>query len=943
MDWNEIEAKWQRLWDENRIFEADVVLGKPKFFVIFAYPGISGYLHVGHLRSYTYPDIIARYKRMKGFNVLFPAGFHASGLPSVGFAKKIENNDVNTIQYLKHHGVSDEELEKLKDPYFVVEFFGKEYEKVWRHLGYSIDWRRNISTIKPDYNKFMEWQFHKLNENNLIVKKPHYAPYCPNCGPVAVDTSETDISKGGNASVLEFTVIKFKFNDYVLPCATLRPETVFGVTNVWVNPDVESVVSEVGSGKWILSKEAFEKLRYQRNDVKLTAETIKGSDIVGKTCVSPLINREVPILPASFVLSSVGTGIVMSVPGHAPYDWIALLDIKKSDESLSNITPVSIIKTKDFGEFSSRDVIAELSISGQDDSEKLEKATDIVYKKEFHTGVMKDNCWEVSGMPVSKAKEVVKEKLISQNDGINLYEFSEDVVCRCGAKVVIKLIPDQWFIKYSDSKVKENSHKCADLMKIFPEEYKANIHNIIDWYNDRACSRQGRWLGTRLPFDNNWIIEPISDSTLYPAMYVISLYSNGGMLSPDLLTPEFFDYVFLGKGNPDEISDKLNVNPEILKNLRGDFEYWYPLDMNFGGKEHQSVHFPVFIFNHVAVFSEKNWPRGIFVNWWVLGKGGNKISKSKGGADPIPDVVSKYTADGIRLYYAHAGNQHMDIEWDPALAVKYKRRMSQIVQLAGEMLNISSDEEKPIDNWIISRLNHRINNVTNLMDDYKLRDASIEIFYETYSDINWWLRRGGSNKEVALQILGCWVKMISPFTPHLAEELYEKIPGSSGFVSLANYPEFDKNSINRKAEIEEDMLKELIDNLRNILELTKKTPGKIHLYLAPEWMRGLYNAISCDMKMSELMKNPDMRAHGAEIAGIMKKTFKSNIPEVVLTLEEEYGALTDAKEFIEQEFGCGFEIQKEVTYDPEKKSVYQKTYEAGNFHRVIIKLKFIMS
>jgi leucyl-tRNA synthetase len=273
----------------------------------------------------------------------------------------------------------------------------------------------------------------------------------------------------------------------------------------------------------------------------------------------------------------------------------------------------------------------------------------------------------------------------------------------------------------------------------------------------------------------------------------------------------------------------------------------------------------------------------------------------------------------------------MDIEWDPALAVKYKRRMSQIVQLAGEMLNISSDEEKPIDKWIISRLNHRINTVTNLMDDYKIRDASIEIFYETYSDINWWLRRGGSNKEVALQILGCWVRMMSPFTPHLAEELYQKVSGLHVFVSLADYPEFDKNSINRKAEIEEEMLKELIDNLRNILELTKRKPNKIHLYIAPEWMRELYNAISGDMKMSELMKNPDMRAHGAEIAGIMKKTFKTNIPDVVLTLEEEYGALTDAKEFIEKEFGCGFEIQKEVTYDPEKKSVYSRPMKQGIF------------
>jgi len=322
-NYKEIEEKWQRKWFEKKIYEAKRDEKKKSFFIHFAYPGISGYLHVGHMRGFTYADIIARYKRMKGYNVIFPAGFHASGLPSVAFAKKVERGDSDTIKILKENGCSDDVIEKLKDPLYVVKFFSEIYvEEYWKKFGFLIDYSRLTDTISEGYKKFITWQFLKLKEKGLLTQKSHFAPFCPNCGPVAVDKSETDISKGGNAEILEFTVIKFRLKDedIILPAATLRPETIFGVTNMWVNPDVEYEKIKVGNEIWICSPECADKLTYQMDNIERTGEKIRGRDLVDKTCIVPLVDREVPILPGKFVDSNVATGIVMSVPAHAPYD-----------------------------------------------------------------------------------------------------------------------------------------------------------------------------------------------------------------------------------------------------------------------------------------------------------------------------------------------------------------------------------------------------------------------------------------------------------------------------------------------------------------------------------------------------------------------------------------------------------------------------------------------
>ncbi|RLF50438.1 MAG: arginine--tRNA ligase, partial [Thermoplasmata archaeon] len=317
MEFEDIEKKWQKKWFDARIYEAKKEKQK-KFFIHFAYPGISGYLHVGHMRGFTYSDIIARYKRMLGYDVIFPAGFHATGLPAVSLAKKVERKDEKTLQYLRSNGCPEEIIKKLSDPTEVVKYFSNVYvEQYWKKFGFLIDYTRLMDTISPGYKKFIQWQFYKLNELGLLIQKPHYAPYCPNCGPVAVDKSETDISQGGDAEILEFVLIKFKMDDYILPAATLRPETIFGVTNMWVNGSEEYVIVRVGDEKWIVSEKAAFKLEHQMDDVEIL-DRIHGSKLVSKKCVAPIIEKEVPIFDAKFVDTSVATGIVMSVPAHAP-------------------------------------------------------------------------------------------------------------------------------------------------------------------------------------------------------------------------------------------------------------------------------------------------------------------------------------------------------------------------------------------------------------------------------------------------------------------------------------------------------------------------------------------------------------------------------------------------------------------------------------------------
>ena len=922
-DYVAVEQKWQKKWFDAQIYLAEKK-NHNKFFIHFAYPGVSGYLHVGHMRGFTYCDVIARYKKMMGYDVMFPAGFHASGIPSVGFAKKVERHDADTINLLKKNGCTDDFIKKLVDPFEVVNYFSTVYvEDYWKRFGFLIDYTRLMNTISDGYQQFITWQFHKLNEKKLLIQKPHFAPFCPNCGPVAVDKSETDVLQGGSSEILEFTILKFRMPDgTILPAATLRPETIFGVTNMWVNPHVEYQKVTVDGETWICSEECITKLSYQFDNIQKSNETISGKSLVGKTCVIPEINREIPILSGVFADPKIATGIVMSVPAHAPYDWIALVESKQA------IQPLIIIDVKDFSDVPAKETCENLNISSQTQTKLLDEATDQVYKKEFHTGVLNEKCGQYAGIKVSDIKDTVKNDLIGKNLARTMREFSEEVICRCKEPVVIKSIPDQWFIKYSDETLTNQSKQYAETMNIFPQEYKDGLPKILDWFDDRAVIRKGSWLGTKFPFKQDWIIEPISDSTLYPAYYIISKYVNEKRLNENDMTEEFFDYIFLGKGT---------AKQQIWKDIKSDVEYWYPVDINLGGKEHKTVHFPVYIMNHVAVMPQEYCPRGLFVHWWVTQKGKEKISKSKGGAEPILEAATTYGVDAMRLYYTHVGSPFVDIEWDPDAVLNYKQRIANIYKLILDLSEKNQQASLHLDNWLMSVLQRHISTIVDAFEHFDLRVASNEIFFECQRSIQWYLKRGGGNKTLLSTFLNTWVKLLTPITPHLAEELWRML-GNTDFVSTTSYPTVNENEIHEHEEVGEYLLSKIIDDTSEILKVTKMKPKKICLYVAPAWKQKLFREaitlhqnknLSVGVLMKNAMADPELKTKAKQVSqfagklpGDIKKLHESD-QQKYLTEVDEKDYLVQAKQYLMDMFCCDVEIacvDDETIYDPAQKS-----------------------
>ena len=952
-DYAEMEKKWQSKWAEKKLNESERQDGKPKFMLIFAYPGLTGYLHVGHLRGYTYADALGRYKRMTGYNVLFPVGTHATGNGAISLASKIARKDEKTVDYLLRNGCPEEEIDKLKEPMDVVNFFNNVYQNdYWKRFGFLADWRRFTCTLYPDYGKFIEWQFTKLKEKGLLVQKPYYAPFCPVHGPVAVDPSETDISKGGLAETQEYTLLKFWCEErkFFLVAATLRPETIFGQVCFWARPDMEYSIVEKDGERWVVSPQCAEKMSLQFDGVEEVGR-IAGKDLIGLTCTAPMIHKQIPVFPADFVDPDVGTGLVTSCPSDAPDDWNSLQVAKANPELTEKygipkdivdaVVPVSIISIKGYGDFPAQSIIEKMKIPSVKDPAKfrelMDEAKKQVYKDGYHMGVMKDVCGEFSGMRVEEAKDKIQQAMLASKEAEIFRVLTEEVVCRCGQRVHIKRIDDQWFINYADRQLTDSTKEHCRDMTIFPAQYYENVQGVLDWYRERACVRLGNWLGTRFPFDNKWIIEAISDSTLYPLFYTISLYSNTKQITPEQMTPEFFDYVVLEKGEPSAVAGSTGIDQELLEKIRKDVHYWYPLDINLGGKEHMTVHFPVFLMNHRAILPDDMQPKGIIVNWYVTGKNKDKISKSKGGAQPIPGAVAKFGADSMRLYYAHVASMFVDVEWDEDLVFTYKQKLENIMSSVEDLINAEADVPSgDIDAWLLSRFNTHVSEIRAAMDRYDLRQMATVVYYDMSNDMRWYARRGGKNRDAVMQALRIWINAMMPITPHVAEELWSEA-GFEGLVSEAQFPEADDSKRNAAAEYGEGLVQEVIGDVNEIKKMAKTEVSKAVIYTTPMWKVGVMKdaiamAEAGNLTIPDLTKrcmaDENLKKRGKETSDFVKKIavdlMRSNLKDkkALADLDEE-ALLKSAKDFIASETGMETEIygaDEENKFDPSNKA-----------------------
>jgi leucyl-tRNA synthetase len=863
----DIMKKWIRRWEEAKIFEADAKPGKPKFFITAAFPYPNSPPHIGHARTYTITDVYARYLRMRGFNVLFPMGFHYTGTPIVTMAEFVEKGDKELIDiFVNVYGVPEEDVEKLKTPLGMAEYFSKLFEENLKKLGMSIDWRRKFRSIDPEFQKFVTWQYLRLRDKGFITKGTHPVGWCPVHNiPVGMHDTKGDVEP----EIGEFTVIFFKIKDedVFLAAATLRPETILGVTNIWVRPDANYVIVELAEykKKIVVSEKAAFKLKFQRKDITVLGK-LKGEDLVGKRVINPVTEKEVPVLPASFVNPNFATGVVMSVPAHAPYDYVALKEILKEKELLRNfgissqdLNPIPLIKVSGFKKLPAAEEVEKLRITSQLDKEKLEKATQNVYSAEYKYGVMREDIIDlvgskyrdiiarIRGLKVPKAREIVKNALIKLLDATIMYELlNGPIYCRCGNEIVVKVLENQWFLDYSNKEWKKLAKMALSKMRIVPEELRSAFERTIDWLKLRAMART-RGLGTPLPWDKSWVIESLSDSTIYMAFYTVINIIRKYKVDPEKLVPEVWDYVFLGKGDPQELSLKYGIPQEFLDEARKEFTYWYPLDSRHSGRDLVENHLTFMIFHHVALFPEKYWPKQIVVNGFILYEG-KKMSKSLRNIVPLSKAIETYGPDGVRTALIYGAELEQDLDFRPSLALRLSKELENFLDLAKKVKDVKPLMHTPsnkMNRWILSRLRRVVEETTSDMNSLRLRAAFHKIMFEIKTDINWWLERKGfssinelvkrgdeESKETLRLLVEILTRMLQPFAPFTAEEAWE-ILGNEGFVSLAEWPSPDTLPKDHVIELEEEYLKILIEDINEVLKLVPNAT-KATIFVTPK-------------------------------------------------------------------------------------------------------------
>ena len=916
---------WQESWARAGLATAHRVPGHGKFFALVAYPGTSGFFHVGHLRGYAYADALHRYHRMLGEEVLFPFGVHASGLPAVSFAQKVKDREPLTVRQLETENVPPSEWARLEEPEAAARFLGETYRTVLRSLGVLVDETTYVTTIDDDYRAFIRWQFRSLREAGALVQGEYYASVCPVCGPVAVDPAETDLSTGGTAEVLRYTTVPFALADgRVLLTATLRPETVYGVTNLWIAPHETLVVWHHGSSAYLVARPGGERLVEQHGGH--LGHEVPSAELTGRTVRVPFREVEVPILESPLVDPSVGTGVVMSVPAHAPADAAGVAELEAAVRARLGPPPVLLEIPNEAPLTASERELLEGSGSpaqralratgthGLAEPERLAEATERLYRLEFVRGRMTVPPW--AGVPVREARDRVAAELQRIGTSFDLREFSVPVVCRNGHVVVIRRLPDQWFLHYGDPTWKVATSRIVAHFRTVPEEYRSELEAILDWYADRPCTRRGRWLGTPFPFDPEWTIEPIADSTFYMAYFVVRRFVSSGRLRSEQLTPAFFDYVLRGVGPGEPTVDR-----SLLEEVRAEFLFWYPLDFNIGGKEHKRVHFPVFLYTHARLLPFELAPKGIFVHHWITGPAGGKLSKkeagAKGGRVPsIEEVLRRWGPDPLRLYYLISASPSQDIEWDSDVAEAAAGRLADVERLVRESRGEGNGPPE-LDAWLHSRMHRIVAGARAAYAGADLRGAAELACVEVPALLRRYYARGGSPGVASQRVGDAAVRLLSPIAPHLAEEL--GAGRFSSLVAVAPFPSPEEFSLSEVAEAREAFLDRVEEDLRAVVRTGAgrgtQGPEEVVFYVAEPWKaeveRWMRESIDrgSTPNIRELLErsatHPEVDAHRAEIAKFVQRVgplLRSESPATGVAVDE-IETLRSAVGYLSRRFG----------------------------------------
>jgi leucyl-tRNA synthetase len=900
-DPQELEERWRERWSETGRYEADpsdedgsaeqrsasnrTQSGDDVTFITVPYPYPSGGMHIGHARTYTVPDVYARYRRQQGDNVLFPIAWHVTGTPIIGAVERLKKGEEKQLSVLRDtYDVPEETLRDLETPMGYARYFVEEhYKKGMKDLGLSVDWRREFTTNDERYSKFITWQYETLRDRGLLEKGLHPVKYCTN---EEQPVTTHDLLEGEEAEFQEYTLVRFGHGDTVVPMATLRPETVRGVTNAYIDPEAEYAIADVDGEEWFVSTSAVEKLDLQGHDVTVQ-RVVSGEYLVGDRVTNPVTGDEVLVLPADFVDADNATGVVMSVPAHSPDDYVALQEAKEADDRMREygidpdevgaIEPISILDIEGYGDVPAKTAVEEAGVTASDDP-ALEKATKDLYNREFHAGVLKEFYGEFGGEIVEDVRERFRESYRDEGAFGTMQEFSEEVVCRCGGEVVVAE-QDTWFLRYNDEAWKQKTKRVVEEMEAIPENTRDEYYHTIDWLNEWPCIRN-YGLGTRLPWDRDFVIEPLSDSTIYMAYYTIAHRLQD--VPVDELDRDFFDTLFYGPEAADDPHD-------AAMDLREEWDYWYPVDYRFSANDLISNHLTFYLFHHAELFSEPNWPQGIV----IMGMGlleGEKMSSSKGHVVLPGTAIEEYGADTVRFFLLNSAEPWQDYDWRAEQVSSVRDQLERFWNRAQEVLDDPGPESRPdldpVDRWLLSRLQRTVRDVTEAMEQSETRSASQAAFYNFEEDLRWYRRRTDLDRPGARwtlrEVLETRLRLLAPFVPFMTNELHERLTGTP--AEDAPWPTVDDGLLSAAVEVEEEQIERLVDDVKGIRKslqnaderVPEADPDVIRVTVAADWKRDVFGTVAevgADQGavMGEVMQDPDLRERGDEVNDLVQE------------------------------------------------------------------------
>lgn len=854
-----IEKKWQGKWEEAGIFKVKDSPKKKKFYCLemFPYPSGSG-LHMGHAFNYTIGDVYTRFKRMNGFNVLYPMGYDSFGLPA-------ENAAIESKVHPKDY--TDKAIAN--------------FIKQQKSLGLSYDWSRMVSTCTPEYYRWNQYFFLKFLEKGLVFRKKASVNWCPKCSTVLANeqvhdgkcwrhkTTEVEkkfleqwfiktteyaeellsgiknldwperikvmqenwIGKSYGAT-LRFDVVDEngkKFDE--IETFTTRPDTVYGITYLVLAAEHPKVIEWTKGTRLEKQAKDFVSRVGKQSLIERTAEgKEKNGMFLGKYFINPFTGEKCPLWVADYALFDYGTGAVMAVPAHDQRDF---------EFARKYSLPMKVV------------------ISPPD--------------------------WELNVEKMSRAY-VDEGVLVNSGD----FGGAEN---RDAIEAIIKFAEKKgWGRKTVNYKLK-------------------------DW----LVSRQRYW-GTPIPvvYCEKCGIVPVPEKDLPVKLPYGVKFGEGNPLSTskEFLAAKCPNCCGTARRETDTMDTFFDSSWYFLrycdsKNEKEPFDkkkaaYWMPVDQYIGGAEHACMHLIYARFFTKALrdmgFVKEGEPfRNLFNQGMLHGNDGFVMSKSRGNV-VLPEAISgKYGIDTARFFLVSIASPDKDLAWSDE-GIEGSFRFMKKVASYFDAVKVGKSSKK-----VESRLNKAIKGVADDIEGFGYNYAIIKIraLFESLEE------------EVSKDTLEKFLKLMHPFCPHITEELWEKI-GNKPFISLSSWPGYDNSKIDEEAEAGEDFANSTVSDIRALQKLTGMAKiSSVRLVVSEGWKYDFIKELKLQLEKTfnpgEIIKalmSGKLKAHGQEISRLVPSLVKNRarIPEVVLGQESEIKSLESSRHLIEREFGAKVEI-----------------------------------